>query len=123
MTGGSSGSQNGPEELSSGEVEIELLSTPSTERHRVLHGRPPPNELDRFINQPIGPYHFSQFIPLLILVLAIFATILCVRSRQSGLALILWLLFIWLFPIVGSLVALLVLRKAWSQPFPSKIPP
>ena len=53
-----------------------------------------------------------QLVPLIILVLAVLATVRCVRTEQRGFALVLWLLFIWLVPIVGSCIALFAIRRA-----------
>lgn len=58
--------------------------------------------------------HFFQMVPFIVIALAIMATVRCVRSRQQGLALILWLLFIWLVPVIGACVALFALRHAHS---------
>jgi hypothetical protein len=55
---------------------------------------------------------FVQGLPLLNIILAIFATVRCVRAGQRGLALFLWILFVWLVPVVGPVVTLCVVRRS-----------
>jgi ABC-type transport system involved in multi-copper enzyme maturation permease subunit len=46
---------------------------------------------------------------------AIYATIAVIRSYHSGTAIILWLMLIWLFPIIGPVSAILSVRSARSR--------
>jgi len=65
------------------------------------------------VAQPSGLLNiFWECLPLINLVLAVMATVRCVKRGQQGLALVLWLIFIWLVPIIGSLVALYAIRRA-----------
>ena len=63
------------------------------------------------VTQGLTVPFFFPLLPLINIVLAVLATLRCVRTGHRGLALILWLLFIWLVPIIGSLVALFVVRR------------
>ncbi len=54
-------------------------------------------------------------LPLISLVLAVVATVRCVRAGQRDVALILWLLFIWLMPILGPCVALYAIPRTPSM--------
>ena len=56
-----------------------------------------------------------QSLPLINLVLAVVATVRCVRAGQRDVALILWLLFIWLMPIIGPCVALFAIPRPVSM--------
>ena len=49
-------------------------------------------------------------LPLVNLVLAIITTVRCVKTGKRGVELVLWLLFIWLVPVIGPIVALFVVR-------------
>ena len=57
---------------------------------------------------------FWAGLPCVALALAVFATVRCVRRGQQGLALIYWLLLIWLLPIFGSILALYAIRRPAS---------
>lgn len=57
---------------------------------------------------------FWAGLPCIALALAVFATVRRVRSGQQGLALIYWLLLIWLMPIIGPILALYSIRRPAS---------
>jgi len=59
-----------------------------------------------------GSLFLFQLLPLINIVLAIAATVRCVRTGRRGLTLVLWLLFVWLVPIIGPVVALFAVRRA-----------
>jgi hypothetical protein len=63
------------------------------------------------VKGPGAPF-FVQALPLLNIILAIFATVRCVRAGQRGLALFLRILFVWLVPVVGPVVTLCVVRRS-----------
>jgi hypothetical protein len=51
---------------------------------------------------------------LIYFVPAIWATIRITRNR-SGAAVLLWLLFVWLIPVVGPVVALIIIRNTQKR--------
>ena len=55
---------------------------------------------------------FWQLVPLLNILLAIVASVRCVRSGRRGLVLVLWLMVVWLLPVIGPFIALFALRRA-----------
>jgi hypothetical protein len=59
-------------------------------------------------------YYLIAPLPPINIVLAIAATVRCVRTGQRGLALIFWLLFVWLVPVIGPLVTLFAVRRTAS---------
>jgi len=61
----------------------------------------------------VNPYKFFLQ-SLIFLVPAIWATIRIVRNR-SGAALPLWLIFVWIVPVFGPGVALIVIRKHQTE--------
>jgi len=54
-----------------------------------------------------------QCLPLICVVLAIIATVRCVRTGRQGWVLVLWMMFIWLVPLLGPSMAILAL---WNSP-------
>lgn len=69
------------------------------------------NETTQII-QSSGGVGFWQIVPVLNILLAIVATVRCVRSGRRGAGLALWLLLVWLLPVLGPLIALLVVRRS-----------
>ena len=57
-------------------------------------------------------FYFWESMPLINLALAVIATIRCVRIGRKGWTLVLWLLFIWLVPIIGPVVTLSIPRRS-----------
>jgi hypothetical protein len=63
------------------------------------------------VTQSPGGMSFYTYLPMIHIVLAIVATVRCFRGEARGIALILWLLLVWLLPIFGPVIALALVRR------------
>jgi len=54
---------------------------------------------------------FYTYLPMIHIVLAVAATVRCFRCEARGIVLILWLLLVWLLPILGPVIALALVRR------------
>lgn len=60
--------------------------------------------------------NFYTYLPMIHIVLAIVATVRCLRGGARGRALMLWLLLVWLLPILGPVIALALIRRGAPHP-------
>ena len=93
----------------------QLAATAGTGQQNIFHAA---KHTVTIMNETTNITHSSgspsvwQLLPLINILLAIAATVRCVKAGHRGLPLVLWLLLVWLVPVIGPLVTLFRVRHA-----------